>query len=297
MSAQLLDGKAISSQIRAEIAEEAAALTAQTGVTATLAAILVGDDPASQIYVRNKQRDCERSNMKSVLHRLPADTPEAALLELIARLNGDPTIHGILVQLPLPQGISEERILDSVSPEKDVDCFHPTNVGLLSQGRPRFLPCTPHGVLQILHRCGIETAGKHAVVVGRSEIVGKPMTQLLVQRSSPLGPGMANATVTCCHSRTPDLAAITRQADVLIVAIGKADFITGDMVKPGAAVIDVGMNRVDGRLTGDVDFASVVEVAGHLTPVPGGVGPLTIAMLLRNTLAAAQQQTPCSKPA
>ena len=202
------------------------------------------------------------------------------------KLNGDDSVSGILVQLPLPKQIDEQRVLDAVSPWKDVDAFHPENVGLLSQGRPRFLPCTPHGVQQLLHRYQIETTGKHVVVVGRSEIVGKPLASMLVQKNSGLGATAANATVTLCHSRTHDLASVTKQADILVAAIGKAKFVTADMVKPGAVVVDVGINRTDDGLVGDVDFDAVAEVASYITPVPGGVGPLTIAMLLRNTLTA-----------
>jgi len=289
--AQLLDGKVIAAEIRSEIAAEAAAFTEQTGVQPTLAAVLVGSDPGSQVYVRNKEKACAKANLASIMHRLPEETTEDELLSLVRQLNANDAVHGILVQLPLPGHIRETTVLDAIDPAKDVDCFHPTNVGLLSQGRPRFLPCTPHGVIQILHRSGISTEGKHAVIVGRSEIVGKPMAMLLVQRDSPLGGSAANATVTVCHSRTPNLTEITRLADILIVAIGKADFITAEMVKPGAVVIDVGMNRLEDRLTGDVDFKGVSEVASHITPVPGGVGRLTIAMLLQNTLTAARQLT------
>jgi methylenetetrahydrofolate dehydrogenase (NADP+) / methenyltetrahydrofolate cyclohydrolase len=250
--------------------------------------VLVGEDPASEVYVRNKRRACERVGMESQLHRLPPDVSEDGLLELIAKLCRNHEVHGILVQLPLPRQIRETRILDAVHPSKDVDCFHPENVGRLSQGRPRFLPCTPHAVQQILHRAGLPVAGKHVVIVGRSEIVGKPLAQMLMQRNSPLGPAAANATVTVCHSRTSNLAEIARTADVLVAAIGQPKFITADMVKPGAAVIDVGINRTEAGLVGDVDFAAVKEVAGYITPVPRGVGPLTVTMLLYNTLAAAR---------
>ncbi len=291
MAAQLLDGKSIALEIRSEIKTEVTDFVERTGVTPCLAAILVGEDPASQVYVRNKERACEKAGIASQLHRLTADTAEADLLALIDQLNNDSSIHGILVQLPLPSHIAETKILDAVHPLKDVDSFHPENVGLVVQGRPRYLPCTPHGVVQILHRCGVEISGKHAVVVGRSEIVGKPLANMLVQRSSNLGGTAANATVTVCHSRTKNLAEITKQADILIAAIGKAKFITADMIKPGAAVIDVGINRTDDGLVGDVDFDAALEVAGAITPVPGGVGPLTIAMLLWNTLTAAKTQT------
>ena len=290
MVATILDGKGIAKQIRAELAEEANTFVQAHGVKPALAAVLVGEDPASEVYVRNKQRACDRVGLVSHLHRLPADATEQELLGLIAGLNEDASIHGILVQLPLPGHICESKVLDLIAPLKDVDAFHPENVGLVSQGRPRYLPCTPHGILQLLHRSGITVSGKHAVIVGRSDIVGKPMAMMLASRSSSTGPDGANATVTVCHSRTADLAAITRQADILIAAIGKAKFITAEMVKPGAAVIDVGINRTEEGLVGDVDFDSVKQVAGHITPVPGGVGPLTVTMLLYNTLEAAKQQ-------
>lgn len=283
MPADLLDGKVLSQQLQSELAEEVARFKAAGGATPCLAAVLVGDDPASDVYVRNKRRGCERVGIDSVLHRLPAATSLADLVALVARLNADAAVHGILVQLPLPPHIEAAAVLDVVSPLKDVDCFHPENVGLLVQGRPRFKPCTPHGVQQLLLRCGVKTAGKHAVVLGRSEIVGKPLASLLMQR----GPG-GDATVTICHSRTVNLAAITRQADILIAAIGRPQFVTADMVRPGATVIDVGINRTPEGLVGDVDFAAVCQVAGRITPVPGGVGPLTVTMLLFNTLAAAQ---------
>ena len=291
MAARLLDGKGIAQEIREEIKVDVAEFVEKSGVTPCLAAVLVGDDPASQVYVRNKERACERAGITSQMHRLPADTTESELLALVERLNTDHDVNGILVQLPLPGHIAETKILDAVHPLKDVDSFHPENVGLVVQGRPRFLPCTPHGVVQLLHRCGIEISGKHAVVVGRSEIVGKPLANMLVQRSSNLGGSAANATVTVCHSRTKDLAEITRQADILIAAIGKAHFITADMIKPGATVIDVGINRTDDGLVGDVDFEAALDVAAAITPVPGGVGPLTIAMLLWNTLSAARMQS------
>ena len=290
MSARLLDGKAIANEIKNELAEEVAEFIENNGSVPTLAAVLVGDDPASEVYVRNKRKDCEQVGIESQLHRLPSDTDQEQLLDLIAQLNKSNDVHGILVQLPLPKQIDESRILDAISPWKDVDAFHAENVGRIMQGRPRFLPCTPHGVQQLLHRNDISTSGQHVVVVGRSDIVGKPLAIMLVQRTSHLGPDCANATVTVCHSKTKDLAEVTRQADVLVAAVGQARMITADMVKPGAAVIDVGINRTDEGLVGDVDFDSVREVAGHLTPVPGGVGPLTRAMLLRNTLTAANLQ-------
>ncbi len=285
MTAAILDGKALSEQLRAEIAQEAATLRTATGVVPCLAAVLVGDNNASQVYVRSKQRACEKAGIASQLHRLSADATGKQLLELIDRLNCDTAVHGILVQLPLPKQIDEPRVLEAVHPLKDVDAFHPENVGRIVQGRPRFLPCTPHGIQQLLLRNNIPIAGSNVVVVGRSDIVGKPMAVMLMQRNRD-----ADATVTVCHSRTRDLPAVTRSADILIVAIGRPRFVTADMVKPGAVVIDVGMNRADGSLVGDVDFEAVKEVAGHITPVPGGVGPLTIAMLLRNTLTAAQLQ-------
>jgi methylenetetrahydrofolate dehydrogenase (NADP+)/methenyltetrahydrofolate cyclohydrolase len=291
MTAALLDGKTLAEKIQSEIAEEVSQYRARTGVTPCLAAILVGEDPASEVYVRNKQRSCDRVGIASQRHRLDARTSEEDLLALIAGLNEDAAVHGILVQLPLPETIRATRVLDAVHPVKDVDAFHPQNVGLLVQGRPRFLPCTPHGVMQILHRHGISVSGRHVAVVGRSEIVGKPLSILLMQKDSALGASAVNATVTVCHSRTKDLADETRRADILVAAMGRARYVTADMVKPGAVVIDVGINRADdGRLVGDVDFAPVREVASHITPVPGGVGPLTVTMLLRNTLSAAQLQ-------
>ena len=292
MTARILDGKSIAMTIRGEVQEAVAAFVAKSGVQPCLAAILVGDDPGSQVYVRNKEIACEKAGMKSRLTRLPASTSQAELLAWIAQLNADSSVHGILVQLPLPEQIDTRVVLDAVSPSKDVDAFAPENVGLISQGRPRFLPCTPHGVMQILGRSGIEVIGKHCVIVGRSDIVGKPMAMMLAQKSGPLGKSNANATVTLVHSNTPDIATWTRQADILIVAIGKSRFITADMVRPGAVVIDVGINRDGDKIVGDVDFEGVNEVASAITPVPGGVGPLTIAMLLTNTLAAATQATP-----
>lgn len=286
MAATIIDGKQVAAGVRAQIREQAEKFTQETGVVPHLAAILVGDDPASAVYVRNKQKACEQSGLKSTLHRLSAETTQQELLDLIGECNADPLIHGILVQLPLPKQIDELAILDSVSPFKDVDAFHPENVGLIVQGRPRFLPCTPHGVQELLESAGVTTAGAHAVVLGRSEIVGKPMALLLMQR----GAG-ADATVTICHSRTQGLPEITRSADILIAAIGKAKFITADMVKPGAVVIDVGTNRLDGKLVGDVDFEAVAPIASAITPVPGGVGPMTIAMLMKNTLTAAKLAT------
>jgi methylenetetrahydrofolate dehydrogenase (NADP+) / methenyltetrahydrofolate cyclohydrolase len=290
VSAIILDGKAIAEEIRGELAEQSAEFIENNAVVPCLAAVLVGEDAASEVYVRNKRRACERLGMESQLHRLSHDAGQDELLSLLARLNRDSQVHGILVQLPLPPQINATRVLDAIHPLKDVDAFHPENVGRLSQGRPRYLPCTPHGVIQLLHRSGIEVQGKHAVVIGRSDIVGKPLAMLLAQKQGSCGPASANATVTVCHSRTQDLPSIARQADILIAAMGQPQFVTAAMVKPGAAVIDVGINRTESGLVGDVDFDAVRHVAGWITPVPGGVGPLTIAMLLHNTLLAARVQ-------
>jgi methylenetetrahydrofolate dehydrogenase (NADP+)/methenyltetrahydrofolate cyclohydrolase len=286
MTATLLDGKAIAAELRDHLAREVADFISASRITPKLATILVGDDPASAVYVRSKNQACAKAGMLSLHEHLAAGTTQDELLDLIAKLNADPTVHGILVQLPLPGHIDETVVLDAVSPFKDVDCFHPENVGRLSQGRPRFLPCTPHGVQVLLRRTGVAIEGAHAVVIGRSEIVGKPLALMLVQK----GAG-ANATVTICHSRTRNLAEIARTADILIAAIGRPEFVTADMVNPGAVVIDVGINRVEGRLVGDVKFDEVASKASFITPVPGGVGPMTIAMLLRNTLTAARLQS------
>ncbi|MFL5512268.1 MAG: bifunctional methylenetetrahydrofolate dehydrogenase/methenyltetrahydrofolate cyclohydrolase FolD [Gemmatimonadales bacterium] len=291
MTARVLDGTAIAQTIRTEVAAQVAKLSAQ-GQKPGLAAVLVGEDPASAVYVRSKGKACEEAGMHSVTLRLPANTSEAELLETVDRLNADQQIHGILVQLPLPKHINSERVLRRIDPIKDVDGFHPVNVGKLVIGdRTAFRPATPYGVQQMLVRSGIETRGAHAVIVGRSNIVGRPMANLLIQQ----GPG-GDATVTVCHSKTRDLPAVTRSADILIAAIGKAQFVTADMVRPGAVVIDVGINRVDDssrprgyRLVGDVAYGPVSQVASAITPVPGGVGPMTIAMLLQNTLQAMQQ--------
>lgn len=291
MTARLLDGVALGKAIRAEVAQEVAALVGQ-GVRPGLAVILVGDDPASHFYVASKGKACEEAGMLSVTHRLPVDTSEDALLALIDQVNADPTLHGLLVQMPLPKHINSERVLHRVSPAKDVDGFHPVNVGKLVLGdRTGFRPATPYGVQQMLVREKIETKGAHVVVLGRSNIVGRPMAGLLLQD----GPG-GNATVTVCHSRSRDLPSLTRQADILVAAIGKPEFVTADMVRPGAVVIDVGINRVDDaskpkgyRIVGDVAFEPVRAIASAITPVPGGVGPMTIAMLLVNTLQAARQ--------
>ena len=288
MNAAILDGKAIAISILDEVRDEVSDFIQNKSVVPTLAAVLVGDDSASEVYVRNKRRSCERVGIDSQLHRLAAAATEDDLLALVQRLNNDPAVHGILVQLPLPSQIDSIRVLDAVSPWKDVDAFHPENVGKLVQGRPRFLPCTPHGIMQLLHRSRIVVSGKHVVIVGRSEIVGKPLAMMLAQRDSSFGPSAVNATVTICHSRTADLPRITKSADILVAAIGQPEFITSDMVAPGAVVVDVGINRAESGLVGDVDFDSVQEVASHITPVPGGVGPLTVAMLMRNTLSAAQ---------
>ncbi|MGB6041612.1 MAG: bifunctional methylenetetrahydrofolate dehydrogenase/methenyltetrahydrofolate cyclohydrolase FolD [Pirellulales bacterium] len=284
MSARILDGKAIARQIEAEIADQVVDFIQNNALQPCLAAVLVGGDPASEVYVRNKRKACDRANIESQLHRLPADVGEDDLLRVIAKLNKADDVHGILVQLPLPDHLDASRILQAVNPLKDVDAFHPENVGRIVQGQPRFLPCTPHGIQQLLLRENIPLAGSHVVVVGRSDIVGKPIANMLMQR----GRG-GDATVTVCHSRTADLPAVTRLADILIVAIGRPRFVTADMVKPGAIVIDVGINRVDNRLVGDVDFDGVREVAAAITPVPGGVGPLTVAMLMHNTYQAAQK--------
>ena len=279
---QILDGKNLAETIRREIAVETATLKNDQGIVPCLAALLVGDDPASHIYVNNKEKACQQVGIESRIVRLSAETTTDELLRHINNFNADPSVHGILVQLPLPKNCSEQQILDAVDPRKDVDAFHPENVGLLSQGRPRFLPCTPHGIQQLLVRSGIQTTGQHVVIVGRSDIVGKPMALMMVQKSAD-----ADATITIVHSRTKNLADLTRQADILIVAMGKAKFITDAMVKPGAVVVDVGINRLsNGKICGDVDFDTVKEVAGAISPVPGGVGPLTITMLLQNTLAA-----------
>ena len=276
----LLDGKALAQTMQAEIAAEVARLSVRPG----LATVLVGDDPASQVYVRNKRKACELAGMTSFHEPLSAATTQAELLSVVARLNDDPAVHGILVQLPLPKQIDEHTILRAVRPDKDVDGFGPESLGLLTMGTPRFLPCTPAGVQQILVRNGIPTEGRHVVIVGRSTIVGKPLALILVQKTAG-----ANATVTVCHSKSRNLAEITRSADILVVAIGVAEFLKADMVRPGTVVIDVGINRnAAGKLCGDVDFAQVAPLASAITPVPGGVGPMTITMLLHNTLEAAK---------
>ena len=278
--AEIIDGKAVSAHVRKQVADGVKELSESAGIVPGLAAVLVGDDPASEIYVRNKRKACEDAGMYSEEIRLPKETTEAELLALAHRLNADDRIHGILVQLPLPDHINETNILRAVSPLKDVDGFHPYNVGLLVEGHPRFISCTPHGIMKMLEYYNIEVKGKEAVVVGRSNIVGKPVAILLLH---------SHATVTICHSRTKDLGEVTRRADILVAAIGRANFITADMVKEGAVVIDVGINRNEqGKLSGDVDFEAVREKASYITPVPGGVGPMTISMLLWNTLESAK---------
>ena len=280
MPAQIIDGKAIAESVRNQVAVETQQLLSATGLIPHLAAVLVGKDPASEVYVRNKERACEKSGMKSTLHRLDAATTQIELLTLVESLNRDASVHGILVQLPLPKHLDSMQILDAILPTKDVDAFHPENTGLMLQGRPRFLPCTPAGVMKLLEVTKVPTAGCQAVVIGRSDIVGKPMAALLVQKG-------IDATVTICHSRTIDIGAVCRRADILVAAVGIPEFVKGDMIKPGAVVIDVGINRVNERLVGDVDYAAASAVASAITPVPGGVGPMTIAMLLQNTLTSA----------
>jgi methylenetetrahydrofolate dehydrogenase (NADP+) / methenyltetrahydrofolate cyclohydrolase len=280
MTAHLIDGTALAQKIRADIQQRATKLTAQ-GHPPGLAVVLVGDDPASQVYVRHKIKDCEAAGVQSTLARYAATASEAEVIAQVTRLNADPAVHGILVQLPLPAHIDTHRVLEAISPLKDVDGFHIASAGALMVGRPVFKSCTPYGCMKMLESIGCDPKGKHAVVIGRSNIVGKPMAMLLLQ---------ASATVTVCHSATPDLAAHTRQAEIVIAAVGKRHLLTADMVKPGAVVIDVGMNRDDaGKLCGDVDFDAVRQVASHITPVPGGVGPMTRAMLLTNTLEAAER--------
>ncbi|MBL8438431.1 MAG: bifunctional methylenetetrahydrofolate dehydrogenase/methenyltetrahydrofolate cyclohydrolase FolD [Zoogloeaceae bacterium] len=284
MTAHILDGNALSASVRGQLAEDAAALTAR-GVQPCLAVILVGADPASAVYVRNKVAACEKAGIRSLRFDYPQDADPDTVLARIAELNADPSVHGILVQLPLPPQFDEAAVLEAISVTKDVDGFHAENVGRLSQGQEAFFPCTPHGVMKMLEAAEVPVKGAHAVVIGRSNIVGKPMAMLLLR---------AGATVTVCHSQTRDLAEHTRRADILVAAVGRPGFVTGDMVRPGAAVIDVGINRLKegpnaGKLCGDVDFESVRKVAGVLTPVPGGVGPMTITMLLANTVESARR--------
>ena len=291
MRAQIIDGKKLAAETRAEIAAGVAVLKAEKGVTPGLAVILVGDNPASVSYVTAKEMACREAGMYSREIRLPAETPEQVVVETVKALNADPAIHGILVQLPLPKGISEKKVVDAIAAEKDVDGFTPVNVGRMLIGEDCFLPCTPHGIVKLIEVTGMDIAGKHAVVIGRSNIVGKPVAALLARK----GPH-ANATVTLCHTGTPDLSVYTKTADVVVVAAGRPNTLTGDMLKPGAVVIDVGVNRVPDatkpkgyRLCGDADFASCAEVAAAITPVPGGVGPMTITMLLWNTLESARK--------
>ena len=281
MNPIIIDGRAVSAAVRESIKVETAEFVAKTGITPGLAVILVGDNAASQVYVRNKHRACEEVGFLSRVYTLPTETTEEELLTLLHKLNLDDEIHGILVQLPLPKHISEKAVILAIDPRKDVDAFHPQNVGGIMTGDYSFVPCTPAGVMELLAHYGIDPAGKHCVIVGRSNIVGKPQALLMLEK---------NATVTVCHSRTPDLAAFTRKADILVVAVGRAALVTADMVKEGAVVIDVGMNRnAEGKLCGDVDFEGVSKVASYITPVPGGVGPMTITMLLRNTMTAAKK--------
>ena len=281
MKAQLIDGKLISAEIKAEAAEEAAALKAQ-GIEPCLAVVLVGDNSASKVYVSNKEKACAAVGIKSVSHVLPEATTEEELLKLIDELNKDANVHGILVQMPVPKHIDDRKVIMAISPDKDVDCFHPVNVGYLHTGAKGFLPCTPAGIIELIKRSGHSIAGKNCVVIGRSNIVGKPVAMLLMQE---------NGTVTICHSKTQDLAGICRGADIIVSATGKVNTVTADMVKEGAIIIDVGMNRnAEGKLCGDVDFENVKEVAGAITPVPGGVGPMTIAMLMKNCNTAAKMQ-------
>lgn len=281
MSAQILDGKALAAEIRSEVKTQVAAL-AEKGVSTALAVILVGDDSASQVYVRNKIKACADTGIRSLEFRMPAETTQQQLLAKIAELNADENVDGILVQLPLPKQINADAVISAIDPAKDVDGFHVANAGALVTGKQGFVPCTPFGVMRLIEKSGVDPRGKSAVIVGRSNIVGKPMALLLLA---------ADATVTVAHSRTPDLCAVTRNADILVAAVGRAKLIKADMVKPGAVVIDVGMNRDEtGKLCGDVDFAEVKEIAGSITPVPGGVGPMTIAMLMQNTALAAQMR-------
>lgn len=278
----LLDGKETAKAVRGEIRDAVVAFTKETGKIPGLSVVLVGDDPASQVYVRNKHRACEEVGIRSDVYTLPTDTSEDELLALIAKLNADATVNGILVQLPLPQHLDEEKVLLAIDPAKDVDAFHPVNVGKIMIGNFALAPCTPAGVMELLRHYHIPVAGKHCVVIGRSNIVGKPQAMLMLKE---------NATVTVCHSRTVGLADITRTADILVAAVGRPGFVTADMVREGAVVVDVGINRTaEGKLCGDVDFAAVSEKASYITPVPGGVGPMTITMLLKNTLTAAKEQ-------
>jgi methylenetetrahydrofolate dehydrogenase (NADP+)/methenyltetrahydrofolate cyclohydrolase len=288
LAARILDGKALAQTIRDQVAREVSTLRARSGRVPGLTVVLVGDNPASQVYVRNKQNACKASGMRGTLLRLPGDVEESRLLETIDGLNADPDVHGILVQLPLPSQVDDRKVIERVDPRKDVDGFHPENAGLLAIGHPRFVPCTPLGIRELLIASGIETRGAHAVILGRSQIVGKSMALLLMQK----GAG-GDATVTVCHSASRDIEHFTRQADILIAAIGRAEHVKAAAIKPGAVVVDVGMNRRDdGSLCGDVDYAAAIEVASWITPVPGGVGPMTVALLLRNTLDAFRRLEP-----
>jgi methylenetetrahydrofolate dehydrogenase (NADP+)/methenyltetrahydrofolate cyclohydrolase len=287
MPATKLDGKAVAAAMRAEVAAKVADRTRRGKRPPGLAAVLVGDNPASHVYVRNKHKACQDAGLASWVHTLPAATTRAGLLDLVARLNADPAVHGVLVQLPLPKQIDEDAVIRAVTPAKDVDCFHPENVGLLAAGHPRFYPCTPHGVVHLLHRNGFPTAGKEVVVVGRSNIVGKPLAVMLMQKPTAANPAGGDATVTVAHTRTRDLPAVCRRAEILVAAAGAPNVVTADMVAPGAVVVDVGTNSVNGKLAGDC-HPGVWDVAAAVSPVPGGVGPMTITMLLVNTLAAAE---------
>lgn len=284
MPSVILDGKALAERVRGELAGAVAEFRESTGVTPGLSVVLVGEDPASRVYVRNKENAVKAAGMNGDVVRLPTDSTQQQVLDTVDRLNADPGVHGILVQLPLPKGVDSVEVLDRIDPLKDVDGFHTENVGLLAQGRSRFVPCTPLGIIELLKDAGVETKGKHAVVLGRSQVVGKPVALLLLQKAKG-----ADATVTVCHTGTPDPARFAREADILIAAMGVPEAVKSDWIKPGAVVIDVGIHRkADGKLCGDVDFASVAPVAGKITPVPGGVGPMTVAMLLKNTFHAAR---------
>ncbi|MTI94885.1 MAG: bifunctional methylenetetrahydrofolate dehydrogenase/methenyltetrahydrofolate cyclohydrolase FolD [Firmicutes bacterium] len=280
MSAKIIDGKQVAKLLRKDMTEKVAKLKAEKNIVPGLAVVLVGDDPASATYVRMKAKACSQVGLYSEVHRLDADVSEQTVLDLVEKLNADDKIHGILVQLPLPKHIDELKVLETINPAKDVDGFHPINAGRMLVGEDSLLPCTPYGIMELLAQEGVNLKGKNAVVVGRSNIVGKPIALLLLRE---------HATVTICHSRTADLAAHTKNADVLIVAVGRPEFVTGDMIKPGAVVIDVGVNRVDDKLVGDVEYETALNVAGSITPVPGGVGPMTITMLLHNTILAASK--------
>jgi methylenetetrahydrofolate dehydrogenase (NADP+) / methenyltetrahydrofolate cyclohydrolase len=288
VAARILDGKALAQTIRQEVAEGVARLRDEAGIVPGLSVVLVGEDPGSQVYVRNKASACKAAGLRGAVRRLPADIAEATLLGTIDELNADDRVHGILVQLPLPAQIDEHKVIERVDPLKDVDGFHPENAGRLAGGRPRFVPCTPLGIRALLEAAGVETRGAHAVVLGRSNIVGKPMALLLLQKGA-----VGDATVTVCHTGSRDVTTLTRQADILIAAVGRPEYVGAEWIKPGAVVVDVGMNRrADGALCGDVAFAAAAAVASWITPVPGGVGPMTVAMLLKNTLHAARARRP-----